>query len=42
LAIRSLARIGEDPAGKLFLFNGLTLEWRTIGQPKDPGCKTCG
>ncbi len=42
LAIRTLAGIGEDAAGKLFLLNGLTLEWRTIRLPKDPGCKTCG
>ncbi len=41
LAIRALARIGEDSAGKLFLVNGLTLEWRTIRLPKDPGCKSC-
>ncbi len=42
LAIRALARIGEDSAGKLFLFNGVALEWRTIRLPKDPGCKSCG
>jgi adenylyltransferase/sulfurtransferase len=42
IAIRALAGIGEDAAGKLFLLNGLTLEWRTIRLPKDPGCKTCG
>ena len=42
LAIRALARIGDDVSGKLFLLNGLKLEWRTIGLPKDPGCRTCG
>ncbi|MBA3527154.1 MAG: HesA/MoeB/ThiF family protein [Pseudomonadota bacterium] len=42
VAIRALASIGEDSAGKLFLFNGLTLEWRTIRLPKDSGCKSCG
>lgn len=42
IAIRALAGIGEDAAGKLFLLNGLALEWRTIRLPKDPGCKTCG
>ncbi|MBA3834783.1 MAG: HesA/MoeB/ThiF family protein [Sphingomonas sp.] len=42
LAIRTVARIGEDAAGKLFLFNGLSLEWRTIRLPKDPGCAACG
>ena len=33
---------GEDVAGKLFLFDGLALEWRTIRLPKDRGCKGCG
>lgn len=41
VAIRALAGIGEDAGGKLFLFNGLNLEWRTIRLPKDPGCKAC-
>jgi len=41
-AIRALAGIGEDSAGRLFLFDGAALEWRTIRLPKDPGCRTCG
>ena len=41
-AIRALAAIGADAAGKLFLFDGVTLDWRTIRLPKDPGCTTCG
>lgn len=42
LAIRALAGIGEDDAGSLFLFDGLTLDWRRIRLPKNPGCRTCG
>ena len=42
MAIRAIARIGEDVAGTLFLFDGLTLDWRRIGLPKNPGCRTCG
>jgi molybdopterin-synthase adenylyltransferase len=42
IAIRSLAGIGPDPAGTLFLLDGLSLGWRQIRLPKDPGCKTCG
>jgi adenylyltransferase/sulfurtransferase len=42
IAIRAIAGIGEDAAGKLFLFNGESLEWRTMRLPKDPGCKGCG
>jgi adenylyltransferase/sulfurtransferase len=42
LAIRMLAGVGEDPAGKLHLFDGLTGEWRTMRLPADPRCKACG
>jgi adenylyltransferase/sulfurtransferase len=42
LAIRALAQVGEDPAGGLHLFNGLTGEWRRIGLPADPACRGCG
>lgn len=41
MAIRWLARIGEDVAGQLFLFDGLALDWRKIRLPKDSGCKAC-
>ena len=40
-AIRALAGIGGDVAGSLFLFDGLTLDWRKIRLPKDPGCRAC-
>ncbi|HEX2803090.1 MAG TPA: HesA/MoeB/ThiF family protein [Sphingomicrobium sp.] len=42
MAIRSLVGIGEDSSGRLFLFDGLSLEWRTIRIPKDRGCRACG
>ena len=42
MAIRALAGIGADVAGNLFLFDGVSLEWRTIHLPKDPGCRACG
>jgi adenylyltransferase/sulfurtransferase len=42
MAIRALTGIGEDSAGKLFLFDGLSLDWRTIRIPKDKGCRACG
>ena len=41
IAIRSIVGIGEDPAGKLFLFDGKTLEWRTMRLPPDPACPAC-
>lgn len=42
VAIRALAGIGADVAGRLFLFDGVKLEWRDIALPKDPGCRACG
>jgi molybdopterin-synthase adenylyltransferase len=41
MAIRWIAGIGDDPAGKLHLFDGRTLGWRMLNLPKDPGCGTC-
>ena len=42
LAIRALARVGEDPAGGLHLFDGMTGAWRRISLPADPQCRVCG
>jgi molybdopterin-synthase adenylyltransferase len=42
LAINTIVDIGEDQSGRLHLFNGQKLEWRTINIPSDPGCRTCG
>lgn len=41
LAINSIVGIGEDQAGKLHLFDGEKLEWRTIRIPADPRCRAC-
>jgi adenylyltransferase/sulfurtransferase len=42
MAIRAIAGIGEEVAGSLFLFDGASLQWRTIRIPKDRACKACG
>ena len=42
MAIREIVGIGEDAAGKLHLFDGVSLNWRTMRIPPDPGCKACG
>ena len=42
LAIRSICGIGDEGAGKLFLFDGLSLNLRAIRIPKEPNCRTCG
>jgi adenylyltransferase/sulfurtransferase len=41
MAIRSIVGIGDDVAGTLYLFDGATLEWRTIRLPKDRACRAC-
>lgn len=41
-AIRVVTGFGDDPAGKLHIFDGLAPSMRTIRLPKDPGCSTCG
>jgi adenylyltransferase/sulfurtransferase len=42
MAINSIVGVGDDAAGKVHLFNGETLEWRTIRIPADPRCRACG
>lgn len=41
LAINFIVGIGDDPAGKLHLFDGEKLSWREIRIPADPGCRSC-
>ncbi len=40
-AIRCIAGFGEDSAGKLLIADALTMRFRTVTLPKDPGCRTC-
>jgi molybdopterin-synthase adenylyltransferase len=42
LAINTIVGIGDDAAGKVHLFDGEKLSWRTIAIPADPGCRACG
>ena len=41
-AIRAIAGFGEDPAGKLHIFDGLRPAMRTLRIVKDPACAGCG
>ncbi|TPG12844.1 HesA/MoeB/ThiF family protein [Sphingomonas oligophenolica] len=41
-AIRAIVSFGEDSAGKLLVADTLSLRFRTIALPKDPGCRWCG
>lgn len=40
-AIRALTGFGQDPAGKLHIFDGLPPAMRTIRIVKDPACSAC-
>ena len=42
LAINSIVGVGEDPLGKVHLFDGQKLSWRTIAIPAVAACKACG
>ena len=42
IAIRLITAIGDDPAGTLHLFDGLTLSWRQLTISSDPTCRACG
>ncbi len=41
-AIRQIAPFGDDSAGRLVLMDFLSLRFRTLALPKDPGCHACG
>lgn len=41
-AIKTLTGAGETLAGRLFLFDGLSMNARTVRLPRDPTCATCG
>lgn len=42
LAINALTAVGDDQTGKLHLFDGERLAWRTITIPADQSCRACG
>ena len=40
--IRAIVGFGEGLAGRLLLFDALSMRMRTVTLPKDPGCPACG
>ena len=42
LAVNTIVGIGDDQSGRIHLFEGDKLEWRTIRIPPDPACRACG
>jgi len=41
-AIRAICGFGDDPSGKLHIFDGLAPAMRTVRIAKDPACRGCG
>lgn len=41
-ALKLLIGCGEPLAGRLLLLDGLAMDWRSIGVPRDPACPVCG
>jgi adenylyltransferase/sulfurtransferase len=39
--VRAVTGLGEDSAGRLMLFDALSLRMRMLNLPKDPGCPLC-
>lgn len=40
--LKLLAGFGQPLTGRLLLLDALSMDWRTIGLAKDPGCAVCG
>ncbi len=41
-AIKLICSIGETLQNRLLIFDGLTMQWRTMKLNKDPNCPVCG
>jgi len=41
-AMRAITGFGDDSAGRLLLVDALSLRFRTLKLPRDPGCPACG
>ena len=41
LAINTIVGVADDQAGKVHLYDGALLTWRSIRIPPDPSCKAC-
>ena len=40
-ALKVVAGCGEPATGKLFVYDALAAEWRTLGIKRDPQCPVC-
>ena len=42
LAVETIVGIGDEQSGRVHIFDGEKLSWRTMRIPADPGCSACG
>ena len=42
MAIQAVVGFGEEAAGRVHVFDGLSFSWRQVRVPKDAGCRACG
>ncbi|HBV40815.1 MAG TPA: molybdopterin-synthase adenylyltransferase MoeB, partial [Erwinia sp.] len=42
ISIRLLSHYGDSVAGKLLMYDAMTLQFRTLKLAKDPHCEVCG
>lgn len=41
-AIKLLAGVGQPLTGRLLLLDAMSMQWREMAVPRDPGCPVCG
>jgi adenylyltransferase/sulfurtransferase len=41
-ALKLIANVGESLAGRLLVLDALSMQWRELRVPRDPGCPVCG
>lgn len=41
-ALKLIIGAGETLTGRLLLLDALTMQWRSVNVPRDPGCAVCG
>jgi adenylyltransferase/sulfurtransferase len=41
-ALKVLADLGQPLRGRLLMLDALSMQWRSVRVPRDPGCSVCG
>jgi adenylyltransferase/sulfurtransferase len=40
--LKVLGSVGSSLAGRLLILDALSMQWRQVRIPRDPGCLVCG